>query len=68
MAAAEFSGLPFDWEVEQAERQLRAVLLLDGLEAKPGFQLARYNEPWLPPFVKRNEVLIELEAFDLGES
>jgi SOUL heme-binding protein len=65
VAAGQFGGLPLDWEVTEAERKLRAALLLDGLRPKDGYQLARYNDPFTPPFVRRNEVIIELEAFEL---
>jgi hypothetical protein len=63
-AAARFAGLPFDWEVKDAERKLREALAKDGLRAKPGYSLARYNEPWVPPPLRRNEVLVELVGFE----
>ena len=64
VASLSFSGIPLDWEVLAAERKLRGLLLVDGLEASEGYLLARYNEPFvLPPF-KRNEVLIELKDED----
>eukprot|EP00955_Chlamydomonas_euryale_P093386 364783-Chlamydomonas_euryale.AAC.7 len=47
----------------QAERSLRDALLRDGLSPKRGYTLARYNDPTVPPAVRRNEVLIELEGF-----
>lgn len=49
----------------EAERRLRGALLVDGLKAMPGYQLCRYNDPFTLPFVRRNEVLIELEDFSL---
>ena len=60
VAALSFPGAPFDWEVSAAERRLRAALLLDGLKPSDGYRLARYNEPFVPPPFKRNEILIEL--------
>jgi hypothetical protein len=63
-AAARFAGLPFDWEVKDAERKLREALAKDGLQAKPGYSLARYNEPWVPLPLRRNEVLVELVDFE----
>ncbi|KAF8071038.1 heme-binding-like protein [Scenedesmus sp. PABB004] len=63
VAAARFSGVPFAWEVDAAERQLRAALARDGLEAAPGVSLARYNEPFVLPPLRRNEVLIDLPSF-----
>lgn len=63
VAALRFSGWPLDWEVVRAERGLRDCLLRDGLLPEPGYQLARYNEPTVPPFLRRNEVLIRLEGY-----
>ncbi len=50
-------------QVVQAERQLRDLLIRDGLRAAAGYQLARYNDPSTPPMVRRNEVLIRLDDF-----
>ena len=60
VAALSFSGIPLDWEVLAAERKLRGLLLVDGVQASDGYLLARYNEPFVLPPLKRNEVLIEL--------
>lgn len=54
---------PCTTQVVQAERQLRDLLIRDGLRAAAGYQLARYNDPSTPPLVRRNEVLIRLEDF-----
>lgn len=64
VAAIRFAGLPFDWEVTSAEQQLRQALARDGLQAAAGYSLARYNEPFVPPPVRRNEVLIDLVDFE----
>jgi hypothetical protein len=50
--------------VKEAERKLRAALAKDGLKAKAGYSLARYNEPWVPLPLRRNEVLVELVDFE----
>ena len=65
VAALTFPGLPTDWEVTSAERRLRGALLLDQLKPCPGYRLARYNEPFVPPPFKRNEILIEVDNFEL---
>ncbi|GFR45973.1 hypothetical protein Agub_g7445 [Astrephomene gubernaculifera] len=66
-AALTFPGWPLDFEVVRAERQLRDLLLRDGLlpapAPAPGYLLARYNDPGTPPALRRNEVLIQLEGF-----
>lgn len=67
-AAASFGGFPLDFEVFQAEKQLREALVRDRLLPagdNRGYLLARYNEPTVPPFLKRNEVLIELPDYKL---
>ena len=65
LAAASFGGIPLDFEVTEAERKLRAALLLDGYNIQEGYQLARYNDPFTLPFLRRNEVLIALDDFEL---
>ena len=49
----------------EAERRLRGALLLDGLKPEEGYKLARYNDPFTPPFLRRNEILIRLEDYQL---
>lgn len=65
MAATSFGGIPLDFEVTEAERKLRAALLLDGHKGQDGYQLARYNDPFTLPFLRRNEVLIAVEDVEL---
>ena len=66
LAATSFGGIPLDFEVTEAERRLRAALLLDGHKAQDGYQLARYNDPFTLPFLRRNEVLIAVDNFELN--
>ena len=47
--------------MREAERRLRGALLLDGLQAEDSCYLARYNDPFTLPFLRRNEVLVRLE-------
>ncbi len=61
VAVRAFGGWPLEWEVAEQVRLLRGALLLDGLHAKDGYELARYNDPFTPPWLRRNEVLIELD-------
>lgn len=67
VAVGTFGGWPLDYQVTDAERKLRGALLLDGLKATEGYQLARYNDPFTPPFLRRNEVLIKLEDYELEQ-
>lgn len=64
VAAKRFSGWPLDYEVRVAERDLRSAVLRDGLQPAAGYRLARYNDPTTPPFLRRNEVLIDLPGFE----
>ena len=52
-------------KVVAAEKKLRSCLLSAGLVPKSSYVLARYNDPFTPPFLRRNEVLIDLEGFEL---
>ncbi|QDZ18762.1 SOUL heme-binding protein [Chloropicon primus] len=64
-AAVSVPGIPLEGDVRSAESELRSALERDGLDAEPGFELARYNEPYvLPPF-RRNEVLVKVKNFSL---
>jgi len=65
VAAIEFTGWPVDFEVVEAERKLRSALAADGIQALPGYQLARYNDPGTLPMLRRNEVLIKLQDVQL---
>jgi hypothetical protein len=51
--------------VTEAERRLRGLLLLDGLQADKHYLLARYNDPFTLPALRRNEILIRLKQFEL---
>lgn len=35
-------------------------MALDGIEAGEGYQLARYNDPFTLPQLRRNEILIPI--------
>lgn len=52
-------------QVVAAERKLRSTLLSAGMSPQGSYVLARYNDPFTPPFLRRNEVLIELQGFEL---
>jgi hypothetical protein len=60
-AAASFAGFASDEDAAAQEARLRSALLRDGLRPRPGFQLARYNDPGTPPWARRNEILIDLD-------
>ncbi|KAL8040723.1 hypothetical protein ABFX02_10G116700 [Erythranthe guttata] len=65
-AVSKFSGKPSDQIALEKEKYLRLNLVNDGLKAKEGCLLARYNDPGRTrSFIMRNEVLIWLEEFSL---
>ncbi len=58
--------LRFSWStradrVERKTDELLAVLEDHGIPTKGQPLLMRYNDPWTPPFMRRNEVAIEVE-------
>lgn len=60
MAALTYSGTMSE-ETNTAEAlRLRDWIAMRGLDAAPGYQIAGYNPPWTLPFLRRNEILIEL--------
>ncbi|WP_342305872.1 heme-binding protein [Methanolobus sp. ZRKC5] len=61
VAAIKFSGYANDDAVEKNRALLRSQLDEHGLVTKGDFFLMRYNPPWIPPFLMRNEVAIEVE-------
>lgn len=63
VAAVRFSGWPLEKEVKDREVALRDALIRDGLRPRRGYQLARYNDPFTPPFLRRNEVIVALDDF-----
>jgi len=60
-AVVRFSGLARPAEVERRTTTLRAFIERRGLRALGPPSLARYNPPWTPWFMRRNEVWIPIE-------
>lgn len=61
MAALQFSGSASDALFEKKAQALRASLQKSGFRAVAEVMFARYNGPWTPPILRRNEVLVEVE-------
>lgn len=59
-AAIRFSGLAGEEKVASKTEALQNWMTEEKLEAKGEPILARYNPPWTPPFMRRNEILIPL--------
>lgn len=58
MAAVRFSGGSEDANLERQETRLRDWMAASGFEAAGAPEYAFYNSPYIPPFLRRNEVLI----------
>lgn len=61
MAVLRYSGT---WSEERYQEKVQAlleVLKTQGVKLKGAPTLARYNPPWIPWFLRRNEVQIEIE-------
>jgi len=59
-AAIKFAGLATDELFSRKEQQLREALKSGGFPSSGAAEYARYNGPWTPFFMRRNEVLIPL--------
>ncbi|MDI1301202.1 MAG: heme-binding protein [bacterium] len=55
-----FSGLAGEKKVQQKTDELLAWLKAKNRRAIAAPQLARYNPPWTLPFLRRNEILVEV--------
>lgn len=60
MAAIRFSGGPDEKRFERKAQELTEFLFSEGYEIVAEPLYARYNPPWTPTFLRRNEVLIEI--------
>jgi hypothetical protein len=58
MAAVRFSGGSEDDNLARQERRLRDWMAANGFEAAGAPEYTFYNSPYIPPFLRRNEVLI----------
>lgn len=60
-ASVSFSGTVHEKEVRKYERILSEWLAKKNLKTSGEFRLARYNSPFSVPFLRRNEVLIDID-------
>jgi len=60
-----FSGSWSKEKFEQKSKELVSEMLTESLEPEGSFYSARYDPPWKPGFLKRNEVLIRVRKKDL---
>jgi hypothetical protein len=62
MAALRLSGYFNESKVRKAKQKLQDWIVQEGLEAEGEFIVARYNPPWVPWFLARNEVMIQIRS------
>ena len=61
VATLKFSWTTSDDRVERKTKELLAVLDSNEIPTQGRPFLMRYNDPWTPPFMRRNEVAIEVQ-------
>ena len=61
MAVLKYSGTWSEERYQEKEKELLSILKRHQKNTKGSPILARYNPPWIPWFLRRNEVLIEVE-------
>lgn len=62
IAVRRVSGAPTWKEWQKEEKTLREQLAKNGLRARGRSWYARYNPPWIPSFMRRNEIMIEIAS------
>lgn len=66
LAVRSFSWYATDDRVERNLRRLRDALSDSGVEVRGRPTLLRYDDPWTPPFMRHNEVAVEVEGVQNG--
>jgi len=61
VAALRFSGRWTEANVAKHERQLLSALQADGITRLGRVELARYNSPFTPWFLRRNELMVAID-------
>lgn len=59
-AAVRFGGGWSEARDRRETERLRAWMTSRGLEARGAPEIARYDPPWTPPFLRRNEILVPI--------
>ncbi|ACM56871.1 SOUL family heme-binding protein [Halorubrum lacusprofundi] len=58
VAVDQFSWYAPEWRVTRRTQKLLSTLDREGIEPEGDPYLLRYNDPWTPPFMRRNEVAV----------
>tara|TARA_A100001011_G_C13964847_1_gene696807 strand:- start:60 stop:707 length:648 start_codon:yes stop_codon:yes gene_type:complete len=56
-----FSGWTTESKISERTEQLKGWILANGYIAKGPIQVARYNDPFTIPWLRRNEIIIKVE-------
>jgi hypothetical protein len=64
VGVVKFSWYAPDWRVERIQEQLLSTLAEAGIDPTGEPYLLRYDDPWTPPFMRRNEVAVEVDGAD----
>ncbi len=62
MAVMTFGGSPTEEEVRSKKEEFAALLAAEKLTPQTPVSLARYNPPWTPSFLKRNELMAQVAS------
>lgn len=65
-AALTFSGVTTPSRVQAHEKQLREILAASAIRTIEPLRIARFDPPWKPGFMRRNEVVLQIEDFKNG--
>lgn len=60
-AVMQFSWYRSDTRIKSMQDKLRRALARDGVATDGSIAYAGYNAPWTPPWMTRNEVLVEIK-------
>lgn len=61
LVTVKFSGYVTDSKIESHRAILEEKISENGLNTKGEIFLMRYNPPWVPPLIMRNELAVEIE-------
>jgi effector-binding domain-containing protein len=62
VAAVRFSGYFQQDTINKRKQRLAEWLVESGYETEGDFIVAGYNPPWVPGFLARNEVMVQINA------
>ena len=65
LAVIRFSGKTNEARINKYSQKLKSRLEIEQLSTKGSIILLRYNGPFTPGFLRRNEVAIELNNFEV---